>query len=139
MYRPTIRCSDAYKDYINNLFQRTELDRNQIIRAALFTAAHSELFQKLMDAHKKRDVTLPPLPWSVNDNHLWMEQDPEIKREERDVNANQTGGIEVKINHGIIERNRRGSAEREEQGQTREIRKRGGGIFIQIGTRNKSC
>lgn len=48
MYRPTIRCSDIYKDYINDLFHATDLDRNQIIRATLFSTVHSELFQSIM-------------------------------------------------------------------------------------------
>ena len=139
MYRPTIRCSDIYKDYINDLFHATDLDRNQIIRAALFSAAHSELFQRIMNEHLKGDVT-PPFPaWRSTDTRLWMEQDPEIKREERDVNAIETGRVEIKVDNGIVERNRREAVRQSTQGRTREIRKKGGGISIQIGTRNESC
>lgn len=140
MYRPTIRCSDNYKDYINDLFQATNLDRNQIIRAALFSAAYSELFQGIINQHLKKDVT-PPLPaWESTDHRLWMEQDPNIKREERDVNDNKTRRIEIKINNGIVERNRNegGETRQSPQGRTREIRKKGGGISIQIGTRNEN-
>lgn len=139
MYRPTIRCSDMYKDYINKLFYSTNLDRNQIIRAALFTAAHSELFQKLMSEHQKKDVTLPPLPWSVENNRLWMEQDPEIKTEERDVNAIETRRVEIKIDNGIVEGYGRKEGRLSSSGRTRQVYKKGGGISIQIGTRNQSC
>lgn len=139
MYRPTIRCSDIYKDYINDLFHATNLDRNQIIRASLFSAAHSELFQGIIKEHLKKDVT-PPLPaWESKDNRLWMEQDPKIKGEERDVNAIETGRVEIKVDNGIVERNRREAARQSTQGRTREVRKTGGGISIQIGTRNQSC
>lgn len=101
MYRPTVRCSNAYKDYINDLFHATSLDRNQIIRAALFTAAHSELFQSLINQHKRKDVTLPEASWGKMDNYLWMEQDPEIQK--RDVKVVPTikkkpgGGISIQI------------------------------------------
>lgn len=140
MYRPTIRCSDIYKDYINDLFHATDLDRNQIIRAALFSAGHSELFQRIINEHLKKDATPPPPAWGSTDNRLWMEQDPEIKREERDVNAIETRRIEIKIANGIVEkRNRRETTRQSNQGRTREIRKKGSGISIQIGTRNESC
>ncbi len=36
MYRPTVRYDDVFKEYIDSLFHATHLDRNQIIRAALF-------------------------------------------------------------------------------------------------------
>jgi hypothetical protein len=48
MYRPTVRYADCYQQYVDKVFQSTHLDRNQIIRAALFTAAYSEEFLKLM-------------------------------------------------------------------------------------------
>lgn len=142
MYRPTIRCSDIYRDYINDLFRSTNLDRNQIIRAALFSAAYSDLFQGIIKEHLKKDVT-PPLPvWGSNDNRLWMEQDPEIKREERDVNAIETRRVETKIDNGTTKRIQYGGFATITSTERREgkvYKKAGGGISIQIGTRNQSC
>lgn len=59
MYRPTVRYSDIYKTYVDEIFHATRLDRNQIIRCALFTAAHNPLFLTLINTFKKSDVPLP--------------------------------------------------------------------------------
>lgn len=42
VYRPTVRYPDVYKNYIENIYKATNLDRYQIIRLALFIAAHSK-------------------------------------------------------------------------------------------------
>lgn len=79
LYRPTIRCSDVYRTYVNQLFHATWLDRNQIIRCALFTAAYNPYFLELMNEYKKHDVTPPPPLWSRSDHDIWMEQDAGVK------------------------------------------------------------
>ncbi|MBT2661969.1 hypothetical protein [Bacillus sp. ISL-45] len=86
MYRPTVRYADSYQQYVDKMFQSTHLDRNQIIRAALFTAAYSEEFLKLMSQNKKGDVPLPSPLWELDNTPLWREQSPKITGEGREVN-----------------------------------------------------
>lgn len=80
MYRPTVRYHDYFKKYVDDLFQATHLDRNQIIRAALFTAAYSPEFIKIMDVNKRRDVPLPRPSWELNQVEFYLEQNPEVKQ-----------------------------------------------------------
>ncbi|MED3954692.1 hypothetical protein P4603_21625 [Priestia aryabhattai] len=78
-YRPTVRYHSIYRTYVDSLFQATELDRNQIMRCALFTAAHNPVFLKLMNQYKMSDVPLPSSPWQLSSHPLWMEQEPNIE------------------------------------------------------------
>ncbi|MFE3897607.1 MULTISPECIES: hypothetical protein [unclassified Priestia] len=78
-YRPTVRYHSVYRTYVDNLFQATELDRNQIMRCALFTAAHNPVFLELMNQYKMSDVPLPSSPWQPSSHPLWMEQEPNIE------------------------------------------------------------
>lgn len=61
-YRPTVRYHSIYRTYVDSLFHATELDRNQIIRYALFTAANNPVFLALMNQYKVSDVPLPSSP-----------------------------------------------------------------------------
>ncbi len=56
MYRPTVRYDEAFWDYVNALLHATNLDRNQILRAALFTAAYSREFHELLRPYREKDV-----------------------------------------------------------------------------------
>lgn len=91
MYRPTVRYSNVYRTYVNHLFHATVLDRNQIIRCALFTAAYNPHFLQLMNQYKKSDVTLPSPLWNQSNNQIWLEQDIEVEKIEevitRDINT----------------------------------------------------
>ncbi|MGG0464570.1 hypothetical protein [Priestia aryabhattai] len=78
-YRPTVRYHSIYRTYVDSLFQATELDRNQIMRCALFTAAHNPIFLALMNQYKMNDVPLPSSPWQPSSHQLWMEQEPNIE------------------------------------------------------------
>lgn len=78
-YRPTVRYHAIYRTYVDSLFQATELDRNQIMRCALFTAAHNPIFLALMNQYKINDVPLPSSPWQPSSHPLWMEQEPHIE------------------------------------------------------------
>jgi hypothetical protein len=89
MYRPTVRYDDVFQEYINSLFHATHLDRNQLLRAALFTAAHSNEFQALLKRHQKRDVSLPFPRWKLDQDRYWMEQCPGIEGEGGDVNVSE--------------------------------------------------
>ncbi|PFR88879.1 hypothetical protein [Priestia megaterium] len=79
MYRPTVRYSEVYRQYVDELFRLTSLDRNQIIRCGLFSSVQNPIFLDIMNQHKRSDVPLPSPLWTVRDHHVWMEQDPEIK------------------------------------------------------------
>jgi hypothetical protein len=59
VYRPTVRYSPVFKDYVDSVFRATTLDRNQIIRAALYTAAHSMEFQELLKQYQKKTSLSP--------------------------------------------------------------------------------
>ncbi|OVE34557.1 hypothetical protein CCZ20_25855 [Priestia aryabhattai] len=90
-YRPTVRYHSIYRTYVDSLFQATKLDRNQIMRCALFTAAHNPVFLALMNQYKMSDVPLPSSPWQPSSHPLWMEQEP---------NTEEKGGRE----HDDLER-----------------------------------
>ncbi|MGM7682673.1 hypothetical protein ACSVDA_11025 [Cytobacillus sp. Hm23] len=81
MYRPTVRYDDTFRYYVDALFQATDLDRNQIIRLALFTSAYSHTFKNIIKDHLKPDVPPPSPIWEQDFNQLWMVRD--IKKEER--------------------------------------------------------
>ncbi|MEB4859110.1 MULTISPECIES: hypothetical protein [Priestia] len=78
-YRPTVRYHSIYRTYVDSLFHATGLDRNQIIRCALFTAANNPVFLALMNQYKVSDVPLPSSPWQPSSHSLWMEQEPRIE------------------------------------------------------------
>lgn len=125
MYRPTVRYDDIYKEYVENIFNATHLDRSQIIRAALFIAGHTEKFSKIMEPYLKRGVSLPRPIWSENDKELWINQKPEhsskpselpiksIKNEQNVIEKtrstgpkifNKTPGIMIKVSNKEVRR-----------------------------------
>ncbi|TYS88981.1 hypothetical protein [Rossellomorea aquimaris] len=76
MYRPTVRYAEIYKTYIEEVFHATTLDRNQIIRLALFVAANSPEYNAILSEYKYADVLLPRPKWSPNQSALWQSQEP---------------------------------------------------------------
>jgi hypothetical protein len=86
MYRPTVRYDDVFREYVDSLFHATDLDRNQIIRAALFAAAHSKEFQNLLKPYKKKDVPVPSPLWKLEQHCFWLEQHPKLNRLIEDAN-----------------------------------------------------
>jgi hypothetical protein len=75
MYRPTVRYDDVYRDYVGDVFHATTLDRNQIIRLALFVAANSQEYNAILSEYKKADVsTLPHAKWQPDQSPLWQGQ-----------------------------------------------------------------
>jgi len=87
-YRPTVRYDDSFRIYVDDLFHATHLDRNQIIRAALFAAAHSREFIDLLSVYKKPNTSLPSPEWKLRQHGYWLDQKFISEEEERDVNAN---------------------------------------------------
>jgi hypothetical protein len=119
VYRPTVRYHSTFKKYVDELFCATHLDRNQIIRAALFAAAHSKEFQSILHSNKKKDVPLPRPIWALDQSELWREQNPQLKGGGEDVNDN---------------RRKTSNKETRQQGEVpSRIRTTGGGIQIRIG------
>ncbi|WP_053073913.1 hypothetical protein [Bacillus sp. LL01] len=116
MYRPTVRYADVYKQYVDALFQATTLDRNQIMRAALFNAAHSNLFHEMLRPYMRGDVPLPSPLWSASDHRLWLEQTPQQEKGGRDVNGEQ----EVRRTKEEIRR------QPQDQGRIRKVHENGG-------------
>lgn len=75
MYRPTVRMDDRYKNYVDQLFQETNLDRNQIIRLAMFAAPFSGIFRSKIEQHMKQGLRDCPQPsWSPQQADLWKGQ-----------------------------------------------------------------
>ncbi|MDW7617259.1 hypothetical protein SC499_21905 [Peribacillus simplex] len=57
----SIRYADIYKGYVESDFKAIELDRNQIIRLALFVAAHTSEYKTNLEKYKFPDVPLDRL------------------------------------------------------------------------------
>lgn len=116
MYRPTIRCADIYKDYLDSLADVTGLDRNQLIRLALFSAPFSNLFIAQVE-QKAVDVPIPSPIWKVYDHDLWLEQDPKQEKGGMDVNAKcrRTEAASVTPRNDVGRRNSEGCEQPERQ------------------------
>ena len=112
MYRPTVRYPDVFKDYVDALFSKTKLDRNQIFRLALFAAAHSREFHAILKKYSFGDVPLPPPEWTLNDDACWkgnhysgsaykrvqMKQMPPAAPEpEKVLHFKESGGIKITL------------------------------------------
>lgn len=99
MYRPTVRMDNCYKEWIEEVVKETGLDRNQVIRLALFSAPFSNTFKEQINSRKDFDVNLPSPTWREDsDGGPWRRS--EWKKEKRgdDVSAR----IEQKRTESII-------------------------------------
>ena len=103
VYRPTVRYAPVFRDYVDDVFKATHLDRNQIIRLALFVATHTKEFRDVLTDYKKKDVLLPSPSWRLSDHHYWLEQCPVIEKEGGDVNAIATRGTSAQAASRIHE------------------------------------
>lgn len=89
MYRPTVRMDDCFRNWIEGVAKASGLDRNQVIRLALFSAPFSAVFVAQINSRKKTDVNLPPPPWQrETDGGPWRESSWNRKGREGDVNEN---------------------------------------------------
>jgi hypothetical protein len=108
MYRPTVRYDEVYRDYVDSLFHSTTLDRNQVIRLALFVAGHSKEFHEVLSRYKRADVpTLPFAKWRPDQSGLWLEQTYLERGEEGDVNASAKREGEINQTVGTAARGRK--------------------------------
>jgi hypothetical protein len=72
-YRPTVRYPNEFKNYVDDLFQATHLDRNQIFRAALFFFGRDQS-RNFLEFHIKRDCKLPsPLIDQYPNHEFYMD------------------------------------------------------------------
>ena len=98
VYRPTVRYPDMYKDYIEDLFKATELDRNQLIRLALFVAAHSDQYKAILKKHQRNDIPLPCPGWSIHEERCWKDQNYIRKQDDKGrLKLVEQGGIKIVI------------------------------------------
>lgn len=100
VYRPTVRYPDTYQKYVKELVKATHLDSNQIIRLALFVAAHSSEYRSILEKYKKIDVTLPQADWGLDEEGCWKNQNytPKPKTAE----TSKTQAVIKVINKGGI-------------------------------------
>jgi hypothetical protein len=88
-YRPTVRYPSDFKKYVDDLFQATHLDRNQIFRASLFFFGNDELSKQFLEHHRKRDCKLPSPLYMNHPNHEFymnFPQNLELTIGRKDVN-----------------------------------------------------
>ena len=93
VYRPTVRYPDVYKQYIEDVFKVTTLDRNQIIRLALFVAAHSPEYKTILNKYKIADVPLPHPDWGLDEEGCWKDQNYSKKQTPIPIPIIEQGGI----------------------------------------------
>jgi hypothetical protein len=93
VYRPTVRYPDVYKQYIEDVFKVTTLDRNQIIRLALFVAAHSPEYKTILKKYKIDDVPLPHPDWGQAEEECWKNQNYSKKQLSTPIPIIEQGGI----------------------------------------------
>lgn len=60
VYRPTVRYDDRFREYIEELFQATDLDRNQLFRAALLFLGSEGEGKTFLTSHLREGALLPP-------------------------------------------------------------------------------
>ena len=77
-YRPTVRYDMRFKDYVESIFHATNLDRNQIMRLALYVLGHTSEGNRILEEFSKDVQTPPPLPsWELlEDWELWLGKKP---------------------------------------------------------------
>ncbi|MCM2534543.1 hypothetical protein NDK43_22095 [Neobacillus pocheonensis] len=96
-YRPTVRYPDVYKDYVEKIFKVTTLDRNQIIRLALFVAAHSVEYKAILKKYQTADVPLPRPDWGKDEERCWKDQNYIKKADSEPIKIIEQGGIKIVI------------------------------------------
>jgi hypothetical protein len=99
-YRPTVRYSEDLKQYVNDLFYATHLDRNQLLRAALFFFGSDSLSKNFLETHLKKQMQLPSPMTMQQPNHDFFMKFAnflDCSVGGRDVTASLEGGTSEKI------------------------------------------
>ncbi|QOY37710.1 hypothetical protein AWH56_009055 [Anaerobacillus isosaccharinicus] len=127
MYKPAVQYDDTYRTFVSEISKATTLDRQQIIRAALFVAGQSKEYQRILKAHLKENETLPTPDWNKTDHDLWLEQPGGTKKEENNNGHNKkVSTIQDNETNEIREVSN-------EELSTKHIFKQQGGIKLKIG------
>lgn len=75
MYRPTVRMDESYRQFVENVFHASILDRNQIVRLALFSAPFSGLFRSKVEQNLSGGAReCPGALWTPKQSELWKGQ-----------------------------------------------------------------
>ena len=98
MWRPTVRYDERYRDYIDTLFKTSRLDRNQIMRLALFSAPYSPLFQAQIKQFRASEDEASH-EWEIWEHELWKQQSVEKKKE---AQQRANNAIIIKDKGGIV-------------------------------------
>ncbi|OIJ22064.1 hypothetical protein BKP45_05145 [Anaerobacillus alkalidiazotrophicus] len=130
VYRPTVRYDDLYKKYVDQVFKATSLDRNQIIRLALYAAPFSPLFQHQLKKHMTSPLS--SALWEATDHGLWLEQSFHQKEGGSDVNGNCKEVSTVRKPQPPIPVSR-STEGREGAVYEKRVYRQSGGITIKIG------
>jgi hypothetical protein len=88
-YRPTVRYDDIFKDYVDELFTATTLDRNQIIRLGLFLLGHTKEGKDVLTFFSKSP--LPDPKWNKNNMVLWYGKEVNFAFPEREDMTSEGG------------------------------------------------
>jgi hypothetical protein len=72
VYRPTVRYDEIFRGYVEELFRATTLDRNQIIRLALFMLGHTEEGRAKLSSYLMKGASLPSPGWHHSTDGLWL-------------------------------------------------------------------
>jgi len=109
MYKPTVRMSDCYRGWLDDMVKYTRLDKNQLIRLALFHAPYNKDFITEVEIASRRNSGALPRPaWTKRDRQIWKEQSAEPEQRQRwempkstvpNMQQMQTagGGISIKV------------------------------------------
>ncbi|MGY3715364.1 hypothetical protein ACWE42_07555 [Sutcliffiella cohnii] len=138
VYRPTVRYHEYFRKYVDDIFSLTSLDRTQIIRAALFTAAYSDDFKNLLKQYLKNEEAVIPYPsWKRTEKKYWLEMNPETYGEVSTVDVGKVMEKEKTISR--IEKTSEGERDvptpsLDTKGITKSIEvKNKGGIVLSLG------
>jgi hypothetical protein len=105
-YRPTVRYDSRFKDYVEELFHCTDLDRNQLLRAALLFFGSEGKGKEFLTSHLLIGKTLPPpLLESCPEYGLWQgsaAQKVEGERDVKEIEATPTQPLEGGTSDEII-------------------------------------
>lgn len=91
VYRPTVRYDDRFRDYVEDCFHATKLDRNQIIRLGLFLLPYSEEGANILRRH-----AVGPLPspkWEIGEHGVWLVQNLDNREGGKDVTTDQVRDV----------------------------------------------
>lgn len=132
VYRPTVRYSDVYAEYMEKLADSSGLERTQLIRCALFTAVHTEEFQKIINEFSEKDHAFPAPVWSLEDHSLWLELDSDTTNRKEESNELTPRVHNQAEAHGKQAKEERKQGQKPSLSSTRNTPAAGGESFLRL-------